>query len=156
MPLLSPPLSRKERAATEMIFSWFCALCSREYRMPVRVRSYSNICQLLPSPAHFGRLRQHAPEGDCGEDNSVCITRLVIRTSNRYCFHISYLQKCLGDSLLLFLPCFAAAWSYFASHQAPRAINISSSVLRHPFALLAAPLTKMGWGHWKFSFPPIG
>src|ERR1700726_804660 len=33
MPLLSPPCSRKERAATERMFSWFCALCSREYRM---------------------------------------------------------------------------------------------------------------------------
>jgi hypothetical protein len=31
MPLL-PPCSRKERAATERIFSWFRALCSREYR----------------------------------------------------------------------------------------------------------------------------
>ena len=32
MPLLSPPCSRKERAATERMFSWFRALCSREYR----------------------------------------------------------------------------------------------------------------------------
>lgn len=33
MPLVSPPCSRKERAATERIFSWFFALCSGEYRI---------------------------------------------------------------------------------------------------------------------------
>lgn len=33
MPLESPPRSRKERAATERIFSWFFALCSGEYRI---------------------------------------------------------------------------------------------------------------------------
>jgi hypothetical protein len=42
MPLPSPPRSRKERAATERIFSWFAALCSREYRITMRVRPSSN------------------------------------------------------------------------------------------------------------------
>ena len=33
MPLVSAPRSRKERAATERILSWFLALCSGEYRI---------------------------------------------------------------------------------------------------------------------------
>ena len=39
------PCSRKERAATERMFWWFRALCSGEYRMPLRVRPYSKDCQ---------------------------------------------------------------------------------------------------------------
>src|ERR1700722_15453580 len=64
MPLLSAPCSRKARAATERIFSWFCALCSREYRMIERLRSYSNQCQV---PSHRLEAFQQ-PVSDCIEN----------------------------------------------------------------------------------------
>src|SRR5260370_27246670 len=62
MSLLSPPCSRKERAATERMFSWCCALCSSEYRT---IKEYART--LMPvkakiDPANAGRDGWHQPQ----------------------------------------------------------------------------------------------
>src|SRR6185312_8452608 len=100
MPLLSAPCSRKERAATERMFSWFCALCSGEYRMRQRVRPYSTVVKfeliLLGNGPRWDKNRKTAASGShkCSQvisqnrkSQALCGTDLCRQYSNRRWVH---------------------------------------------------------------------
>src|SRR5579864_1233542 len=79
MPLLSPPCSRKERAATERMFSWFCALCSGEYRI---LKEYART--LMPVKARRDPARVGCDGSKYVEEREAQTAELGTGMSNRF------------------------------------------------------------------------
>jgi hypothetical protein len=118
---VSPPCSRNERAAMERIFSWLCALCSREYRMALRVRKYSMACQdqklIAPQQRTHSRGRSEAAASMFAF--ACCSPQKSSHATYSSSSHTSGFGGCYFDVMSGRFMAIKSSWPYFAISSSP-------------------------------------